>query len=190
MINVAVEGLSDVEAARAVIFASGKTPGKIYPAGGKTRLDPRIPSYAQAAIRAPWVVFRDSDGECPVEVHGRLTASLNAPTNMFQLRIACSMTEAWLMADIESFSDYFSVARSRLSSTPDDLPHAKQTLLSICARSRSRDVRRGVTAANGQIGPLYTTILNDFARDHWNAQTAAERSPSLLRAIARIGDMG
>ena len=57
MINIAIEGESDREAAKAVVIAAGRTIGRVAAAGGKTRLDPKIPKYNDAAKRANWVVF-------------------------------------------------------------------------------------------------------------------------------------
>lgn len=69
-------------------------------AGGKTWLDPLIPKFNIAA-RHPWVVFRDSDSQCPVILRARLTAAISLWHPQFCLRIAHSMSEAWLLADRE-----------------------------------------------------------------------------------------
>lgn len=35
-------------------------------------------------------------------------------------------------------------------------------------------------------GPLYTKILNDFARSAWNIEAAMQHSDSLRRAVDRL----
>src|SRR6266568_1792509 len=101
MINVVVEGASDRGVATAVLRAAGREVGKIVVKGGKTRLDPDLPKYNQAASRAQWVVFRDSDTDCPVNLYLKLTRALNVVSPNFLLRIVHPMSEGWLLADPE-----------------------------------------------------------------------------------------
>lgn len=186
MINVAVEGESDREVARAVVTSAGHDVRSVFVAGGKTKLDPKIPKYNEASRRANWVVFRDSDGECPVVLRQQLTARITEWSPRFVLRVAHTMTEAWLLADREGFAGYFRVRLSRLPSSPEDLAHAKHTLLSICSNSNSRAIRRDVVTSRGEIGPLYTARINEFASKRWSVESAADNSPSLLRALRAI----
>ena len=99
MINVVVEGESDREVAKAVVAHAGHWVHQVRVAGGNTRLDPLIPKYNIAAAQHPWVVFRDSDSQCPVILRTRLTAGISSWHPQFCLRIAHSMSEAWLLAD-------------------------------------------------------------------------------------------
>ncbi|RUP33736.1 MAG: hypothetical protein EKK51_04135, partial [Mycolicibacterium sp.] len=108
MINAAIEGESDRGVADAIIRAAGHDVGRIIAQGGKSKLDPLIPKYSVAAKFDPWVVFRDSDTECPVKLHQRLTSGITAPAT-FLLRIAHTMSEAWLLADRDGFANYFGV---------------------------------------------------------------------------------
>ncbi len=126
MINIAIEGESDREAAKAVVIAAGRTIGRVAAAGGKTRLDPKIPKYNDAAKRANWVVFRDSDGECPVQLRTQLLSTLtSAQSSRFSLRIAHSMTEAWLMADPARFAEFFHVRVGKIPTSVEG-PTARQ----------------------------------------------------------------
>lgn len=186
MINVAVEGESDRGAAEAVVAASGGTVARVVVAGGKTKLDPKIAKYCAAARQVPWVVFRDSDGQCPVELRSQLASRITTPNSKFALRIAHSMTEAWLMADTAAFARFFRISAARVPSDPEALAHAKHSLLRLCEASSSRVIRRDVVSPDGQTGPLYVSRLNEFALGHWNVGTAAENSPSLARAVAAI----
>lgn len=186
MINIAVEGESDREAAKAVVIAAGRTVSKVVAAGGKTRLDPKIPKYNAAAKRSNWVVFRDSDGECPVQLRAQLLSTLTGPqSSQFCLRIAHSMTEAWLMADPAGFAEFFHVRVGKIPTVVEDLPHAKRTLLDLCVTS-PRAIRNGVVTADGLTGPEYVARINQFASSRWDVSAAAARCPSLRRAIAEI----
>ncbi|WLP92135.1 DUF4276 family protein [Gordonia sp. NB41Y] len=190
MVNVAVEGESDREAAKAVIKCVGHQVGKVVVAGGKTKLDPKIPGYCAAARNDNWVVFRDSDGKCPVELRATLGDALPTPPNSrFALRIAHSMTEAWLLADTVGFSEFFHVKASQIPREPEKLAHAKQTVLDLCRNSRSRGIRGDLVAAGTKTGPLYVPRINEFAGTRWDVRAAAERSPSLARALIAIADL-
>ncbi len=187
MINVAVEGESDREVAKAVARAAGVEVNLVRVAGGKTKLDARIPKYNQASVQFPWVVFRDSDAQCPVMLRAHLTANISAWQPGFMLRIAHSMSEAWLLADPDGFSSYFRVPRKKIPCDPESLPHAKRTLLALCAGSLSKTIRREVTEAGGkETGPLFVWRMNDFASKDWNPIRAGTASGSLRRAIAQI----
>lgn len=189
-INVAVEGDSDRELVRKLLTVSGHAPMKIMPAGGVTRLDSKVAKYAEAARHPssiPWLVLRDSDGGCPIE----LRESLVRPTNehpRFMLRIAVTMGEAWLMGDPSTFSDFFRVRSAKIPHAPEDEAHAKRSLLAVVATSSSKAVREAmIHESNAQRpGPLYPTKLNEYARKHWNPEVAAERCPSLSRTLNRL----
>lgn len=186
MINIAVEGESDRETAKAVVRYAGHSVLNVRVAGGKNRLDPLIAKYNVAARRSPWVVFRDSDSQCPRTLRTRLTAGIASWHPHFCLRFAHSMTEAWLLADRDGFADYFKVALSRVPRDPEALPNAKQSLLALCSRSRSRAIRQDVTAAGSQTGPLYVVRINEFAANIWSVANAEASSDSLRRAVGRI----
>lgn len=53
---------------------------------------------------------------------------------VFDLRIACTMMEAWLMADPRGFSDFFHFRVGKIPQDPDSLDRAKQSLLSLVKR--------------------------------------------------------
>jgi hypothetical protein len=186
VINVVVEGESDREVAKAVVAHAGHGVHQVRVAGGKTRLDPLIPKYNIAAAQHPWVVFRDSDSQCPVTLLARLTAGISSQHPQFCLRIAHSMSEAWLLADRDGFAEYFKVSPDRIPRDPETLPNAKQIVLGLCARSRSGAIRKDVTASGTRTGPLYVTRINEFASAVWNVAEAESVSDSLRRAVVRI----
>ncbi|MEL4356671.1 MULTISPECIES: hypothetical protein [unclassified Luteococcus] len=183
--RVVVEGPSDLQAAVKTCTAAGHAVTSARSAGGKSKLDPKIANYAQAARNEPWVIFRDSDRECPVALRKRLMQGI--PYNpLFALRIAHTMTEAWLMADRMDFAKYFHVSNDLVPLAPDSEDHAKHTFLTLCLKSHSRDIREEVARDEAHAGPLFVEHLNEFARLHWNVDRAAENSPSLQRALVTL----
>ncbi len=186
MINVAVEGESDRELARAVVNEAGREVAQIVVKGGKTRLDPLLANYNRASRHTPWVVFRDSDTHCPVELHTRLTAALGKLSPSFLLRIVHPMSEGWLLADRAGFAGHFGVRKTQVPSDSAILQNAKQTVLTLCASSRFRTVREEMVLPDGRTGPLYTMWINEFASTAWNIAEASSQNGSLRRAIERI----
>ena len=183
--HVVVEGESDKAAARRVAEFAGRQVLHVTVTRGKTKLDSKLANYSRAARDQPWVVFRDSDNQCPVSLRQRLLASI--PDNpLFALRIVHTMTEAWLMADRLGFSRYFAVSFDTVPVDPEAKPHAKQTLLRLCQRSRSRDIREEVVHGQAHPGPLFVERLTEFASRHWNVSVAAQSCPSLQRAITAL----
>lgn len=190
MINAVFEGESDRATAEAVIQAAGRTVNRLYSTNGKSTLDTRLHKYVQAAQHGgSWVVFRDSDSECPVQLQSRLMSGITDVSPAFLLRIVHPMTEAWLMADRAGFAEYFGVRPTQIPGEPEVLPHPKRTLLELCQASRKRPMREEMVASQLRAGPLYTVHLNEFARTAWNVDVAASNSDSLSRAIRRISAM-
>ena len=183
--HVVVEGESDKAVARRVVEFAGRHVLHVTVTRGKTKLDSKLANYSRAARDQPWVVFRDSDNQCPVSLRRRLLAGI--PDNpLFALRIVHTMTEAWLMADRLGFSRYFAVSFDTVPVDPEAKPHAKQTLLRLCQRSRSRDIREEVVHGQAHPGLLFVERLTEFASRHWNVSVAAQSCPSLQRAITAL----
>lgn len=184
MINVVVEGESD-RGAIIKLLRSRNLGCTVTPKNGKTRLDPQIASYNRAARRSPWLVIRDSDDDCPVALRARLLTDPQSAA--LSLRIAHTMIEAWLLADIEAFADFFAVSIAKMPPKPEELTHAKQALLGLCLKSKSRRIRDDMVSASGErAGPLYTQRLNEYAESAWDPNRAALNAPSLERALREI----
>jgi hypothetical protein len=186
LINVVVEGDSDRGAVKAIVDSTGRTVTNVFVAGGKTRLDPKITKYNQAARQSSWIVFRDSDGRCPARLRAEIAAKITAWSPNFLLRIAHSMTEAWLLADRDGFADFFRVKVGQVPADPESLPHAKQEVLRLCEHSKVRTIRQDMVRSTGETGPLYTVRINEFAATRWDVGAAAANSDSLARAIRSI----
>ncbi|MBF0695929.1 hypothetical protein IR146_00860 [Actinomyces bowdenii] len=185
-VSVAVEGESDrgvVDALLAHVSLALARPCLVK--RGTAKLDGIIPGLARTTIHHPWIVFRDADRHCPVALREELIGP-HPHDGAFELRLACSMMEAWLLADADGFSRFFHVPMKKITDRPDDLEHAKRELLRLCRHSRSSSVRRDVVRRDGSPGPEYVARINGFAREHWNVERARDHSPSLERAIGRL----
>lgn len=184
-----VEGQSDLGAVNALIGYLGHQVGVEVVKNGKANLDRDLHKYYEAARREAWVVFRDTDSECPVTLSARLGSSFNDHGRNFRLRLAHSMTEAWLLSDREAFSRFFRVREGRIPRDPEQVADAKELVLSLCAQSSSRRVREAMVRGNGEVGALYVSTLNQFATTEWRAQEAIPNSESLRRAAERIATL-
>ncbi len=188
-VRCAVEGESDKGMAQALLRHVGlEIIDKPLTKRGTGNLDPLIPKLAKTETYNPWVVFRDADLNCPVELRQKLLGK-TPPNPAFQLRLAVSMMEAWLLADITGFTDFFAVRSEAMPQDPDKLPHAKNALLKLCLKSRRRQIREEVCSKSGGTGSLYVHHINEFASKRWDIEAAAQVSPSLERAVARLRAM-
>lgn len=187
-VKVLIEGQSDQGMAKRIIRHSGLSVGQLVTKHGSGNIDKLIPKLSRTTTNNPWVVFRDSDTRCPVEFRRQLTKSTTI-NPAFLLRIVHPMTEGWLMADPQSFSQYFKVTAKKVPVDTELLPHAKRNLLALCKNSRSRDIRSDVVRPDGGAGPLYVSRINEFAEDYWDIATASQNSPSLKRALIRLAEL-
>jgi len=187
-VTIAVEGPTDTAVARRLIRHVGLSEGPVYEAGGKSKLDQKLQAYNNAARSAPWFVLRDldQDAPCAPALVGRL---LKAPARFMRLRIAIRQGESWLLADAERMAAFLHVQIEAVPSSPDTLPNAKQALVNLARTSRSREVRAGLVPAEGStafVGRQYTSMVSEFAREHWRPGVAAKRSESLARCIRAL----
>ena len=103
-------------------------------------------------------------------------------------RIAVRAVEAWLLADRANMARFLSVSRDLIDPYPERLAAPKKHVISLGRRSRSKAIREGLAPAAGDsraVGPEYTLMMGEFARDRWSPQRAGERSPSLRHAMER-----
>lgn len=187
-VTIAVEGPTDTAVARKLLRHVGLSDGPVYEAGGKSRLDQKLQAYNNAARNAPWFVLRDMDQDAPCApaLVGRL---LKVPARYMRLRIAVHQGESWLLADAERMAAFLHVQTETVPQSPDALVNAKQTLINLARTSRSRDVRAALVPAEGStasVGRQYTSMIAEFAREHWRPGIAAKRSESLARCIRSL----
>lgn len=177
-VGYAVEGVTDEPVAERIIVRAGHVPRRILTAGGKARLDTKLPGYNRSARHRLWLVLRDLDQDdgrvCLVQLKRMLVGGETAPGLAF--RFAVRSVESWLLADIEGFSQFFSVRPEYVPRDPDALTNAKGALIEACRRSRSRAIRDGIVPRQGSgrvVGPEYTATIREFAGKVWESTAPA-----------------
>ncbi len=192
VVTAAVEGPSDEAALRQIVQTVGVQLGEVYGRNGKVQVVRSLGGYNYAARHEPWVVLIDLDNEaCVVSA---LNTWLPEPSDLMCLRVAVRELEAWLLADRERFSQYFSVSLALIPMSPDDLQDPKLALLNLVRRSRRSSIKFDMLPdpkLGQSIGPAYTAKIIEFinAEDGWRANIAAQSSPSLQRAIEAIAQL-
>lgn len=190
-ISGAVEGMLDEAVLRRLMKERGAMAGPIYGKNGKPFLLQKVNAYNQAARFVPWVILidLDHDADCaPIF----LQSCLPNPAPYMSFRVAIREIEAWLLADRESLAKLLSVGVSRIPHNPEALDSPKSTMVEIARHSRRRDVRENMVPRAGsgrKIGPAYTSLLIEFARDPengWRPNVAAKSSDSLKRCMHRL----
>lgn len=181
-VKYAVEGRTDQPIAEKLLQAAGLEPERPLIAYGKAKLNKKLPDLNRSARQLAWLVIRDLDQDdrnrCVPDLRKTL---LNGQANIGMcFRLAVRSSEAWLMADSESFTDFFAVHR-RVPPDVDQLNDPKQVLTNLCRKSQNRRIREGVPPRQGsgrQVGPEYVAIMQDFVQRAWRPDRAHQRSPA------------
>jgi len=103
-------------------------------------------------------------------------------------RIAVKEVEAWLLADIDGFSNYLGISKSLIGLNPEKIPNPKETLIQLAKRSRKRLIREDIIPRDEfvKVGPNYNDRLGDFVINHWNIERAMIYSDSLKRTFYHL----
>jgi len=150
----------------------------------------RLKAFNQAARHTSWFALCDlDDDDCAPH---RARDFLPAPAPGMCFRIAVRAVETWLLADRACMARFLCISGALIDPDPERLPAPKSHLVSLARRSRSRAVREGLVPAEGdsrRVGPEYTLLMSEFARDRWSPERAQGRSPSLRRALDRCRNL-
>ncbi|MFH1672269.1 MAG: hypothetical protein ABIF87_02405 [Pseudomonadota bacterium] len=191
IISGAVEGMLDEAVLRRLMKKIGAMAGPIYGKNGKSFLLQKVNAYNQAARFAPWVILIDLDHDAAC-APPFLQFCLPNPARYMSFRVAVREIEAWLLADRDRIAKFLSVGVPHIPHEPETLDSPKSTMVEIARRSRRRDVRENMVPRAGsgrKIGPAYTSMLIEFARDSkngWRPHVAAKSSDSLNRCMRRL----
>jgi hypothetical protein len=107
----------------------------------------------------------------------------------FLLRIQVRELESWLLADSFAWAAFLKVSEASLPRDPDLLTDPKQALVNLVRRSNKKQIREDIVpriGSHGVVGPGYSTQIGMFIADCWSPTRAAERSPSLMRALRAL----
>lgn len=184
-VSVVVEGLTDEIAAIRLLEEAGLDVGPVHVAGGKVRLDERIPGYVAASRHGPWLVLRDldTDADCAPALLQALVPA-HGPHLLF--RIPVRQLESWLLADREAMARFLSVTLNRIPPNPDGLLDPKVAVIDAARRSRRAQLRRDMVPepdSGMKVGRGYVGHMTDFIMSAWRPRVGARYSDSLRRAL-------
>lgn len=161
----------------------------LYVAGGSGRFWELAPKYNEAAKQGCSVFGLTDldDNPCP---SGLIAERLSGPLHpRFVLRIQVRELESWLLADPKAWAGYLKVSEATVPKEPDALKDPKRALVNLARRCNKGSIRADIVPEPGTprvVGPGYTTRISEFITKHWSPSRAAERSPSLKRALAAL----
>jgi hypothetical protein len=111
-------------------------------------------------------------------------------------RIAVREVEAWALADHEGFGEFFGLAKGKIPQNPEKLDDPKATLLELLRaatgsrRQTQREACLPQPGAYSKTGSDYNYWLCQFLMKPWNIDRAAQRAPSLQKALLRLREAG
>lgn len=181
--------LSEAVALRLLNNYPSITVGNCIRRNGNGYLRQRMPAFSEMARQMPVLVLTDLDTAlCPATLRQSWMRGIPHPRRLL-LRVAEREIESWLLADHEAIVALMGKPmRRRLPDHPDGLPDPKAFLLTLASKA-ARDVRRDLLPEPGAIASKwlgYNDRLCDLVRTSWCPRRAAQRSPSLHRAMVRI----
>lgn len=190
-VTVAIEGMSDEGAVRAILRECGLSVSMIQGRGGKDSLLKKLTAYNKAARFSPWFVLVDLDtvNSCVVD---SVAKWLPSPADYMVFRVAVTELESWLLADAERVAEFLGVAHSVIPKNPDRLRDPKQEIINLARKSRKREIREGLVPRPGSgtsIGPTYASDIREFGQTFWRPRIAARESPSLARCLERVEEL-
>ncbi len=185
-IRVATEGDLDYAVAARLLGDAGLAAVRTGRAMGRDHLLRKLAGYNNAAQRERWLVLIDLDrDECAPTL---LRAWIADPADGLVVRVAVREIESWLLAD-PGLASRLRIPANTLPNAPDELNAPKRQLVDIVrAHCKSRNIRNEILPLSGAagVGPSYNDLLIEFVRERWEPRRAAERSPSLGRAIGAV----
>lgn len=102
-------------------------------------------------------------------------------------RVAVREVESWIIADHAAWAEFIGIPAANFSTQPDQLDDPKRHLLNVIRRKGRKKIHREMLPQGAaHIGPRYNEVLCDFVDSSWKPERAAERSPSLDRAMKAI----
>jgi hypothetical protein len=165
--------------------------GPLLRKGGFGYLRSGMPKWRALARRQAVIVLTDLDRKpCASALLDDWVGHDPLPQALL-LRVAVRSAESWLLADHAAMRRLIG-PRGSLPAEPDSLPDPKAALLRL-ARSAPRDVRLDLIQAEGAVasqGIGYNARLTALVRNEWDADRAADRSPSLARCRDRLSQLG
>jgi hypothetical protein len=182
-----VEGSVDEVAIRRVIEHFGICAEMVHVKNGRSKIAAKVRGYYAASRVSPWLVLADLDSDCASDLLNQW--AVPASDALFLCRFATREIESWLLADREGIAANLAVSGVLVPADPDALIDAKEAVLNLARRSRSREVKSDMLPAPNSligVGPGYNLRLSEFVRSRWDVIEAAQRSRSLARCLCAL----
>jgi hypothetical protein len=158
-----------------------------YSEGGFGYIKKHMGGWNQAAKGCPFFVLTDLDlNTCAPDLIKNWLPEKKHPNLIF--RVAVKETEAWLLADIEGFSEFSGVSKANFVENIERVADPKAELFRILRRCRKRLIREDILPKDeyASLGPNYNERLCEFIVHHWNIERAIKRSDSLRRTMMHL----
>ncbi|MCP4698391.1 MAG: DUF4276 family protein [Gammaproteobacteria bacterium] len=160
---------------------------------GFGHLKRKLPDLVKLAYNIPVFLCTDLDRtECPPALIAAWCGKRRLPDKLL-FRVAVRETEAWLLADRESFAEFSGTPLSKVPSTPETLDDPKQHLLELVRRYGSRELKADILPApktKAKVGFGYNLRLSKFVKECWSVEQAATNADSLYRTLCRLRELG
>ncbi len=155
-------------------------------ARGFGKIKSNIKKYNRASVFKPFFVLTDLDQvNCAPELIDAWLTEKKTRNLIF--RVAVHEVESWILADRQAFASFLGISVQILPQNPDDLIDPKRELFSLAARSRKKEIKSAILPLpNALKGPDYNGVLSAFVRDLWSPESAAKKSPSLMKTIVAL----
>lgn len=106
--------------------------------------------------------------------------------NTLLFRIAVKTSDAWILADRKSFSNFFGVPLNKIPLDTETIADPKRFIITLARNSRKKFAKELVPMGNAIQGPGYNLYLQKFVLNHWNPEDASNSNQSLKKAVDRI----
>ena len=191
-IILAVEDPLSEDMIRVILARSGRSFNitACYGKQGFGYLRKQVPAFNLAARHTPFLMLVDLDrAECPPTLINEWLSHPKA--RYFIFRVAVREIESWIMADSESFANYFGLKKKKdlIPKNPDSVDDPKKLLIELVSKSKKRELRESIVPALGsslKTGPDYNGQLGFFVAKFWKPESAMLNSPSLNRTMKAI----
>lgn len=150
----------------------------------------RVDQIRRSATSLKFLVFLDGDelgATCPSDAISRWFQT-SQPKNIY-VRFAFHEVESWLLADRHNLAEFLNVPIGAVPVVTDADRNAKEALIQLARRSRSREIVQDMVPAPGftsPVGPAYNSRVSKFIQTSWDVRTAAQSNSSLARACRRV----
>ncbi len=160
---------------------------KTYSEGGFGYIKRNLNGFNNASKGCPFFILTDLDtGDCAPSLIKSWLKVPAQPNLIF--RVAVREIEAWLLADIEGFSEFAGLSIANFPKNPEELADPKLILLNLIRKCRKRAIKEDILPRDefAATGPNYNGRLAEYVTFFWNIQRACKRSGSLQKAVHHL----